>query len=118
MPVSLFHKILQGFFLLGSLQGLLGETKEPLSFIIFIPEWRDPPTEALMRLESSLFKKKQIILPPYGHEYRPGFQHTCAKYVYLDHLLSNSPFAELDWYRNEEVTLSQIAFMMSLLFRL
>ena len=34
-------------------ENLLSETQEPLSFIVFIPEWRDPPTEALIRLESS-----------------------------------------------------------------
>ncbi|KAL4235084.1 mRNA (2'-O-methyladenosine-N(6)-)-methyltransferase [Mactra antiquata] len=60
-------------------EGLLGESKEPLSFIVFIPEWRDPPTEALIRLESSPFKRKQVILPPYEHEYRHGFQHLCSK---------------------------------------
>ncbi|XP_045193105.1 mRNA (2'-O-methyladenosine-N(6)-)-methyltransferase-like [Mercenaria mercenaria] len=60
-------------------EGLLTESKEPLSFIVFIPEWRDPPTEALMRLESSPFKRKQVILPPYEHEYRHGFQHICSK---------------------------------------
>ena len=32
---------------------MLEETQEPLSFIIFIPEWRDPPTEALIRLDHS-----------------------------------------------------------------
>ncbi|XP_021342973.1 phosphorylated CTD-interacting factor 1-like [Mizuhopecten yessoensis] len=60
-------------------EGLLGDTQEPLSFIVFIPEWRDPPTEALMRLESSRFKRKQVIFPPYEHEYRSGFQHFCPK---------------------------------------
>lgn len=34
-------------------ESLLTETQDPLSFIVFIPEWRDPPTEALIRLESS-----------------------------------------------------------------
>ena len=36
-------------------QSLLSESQEPLSFIVFVPEWRDPPTEAIMRLESSLW---------------------------------------------------------------
>ncbi|ESO96929.1 hypothetical protein LOTGIDRAFT_115378 [Lottia gigantea] len=60
-------------------ENLLHESNEPLSFIVFIPEWRDPPTEALMRLESSRFKKKQITFPAYEHEYRNGFQHICPK---------------------------------------
>ena len=34
-------------------QSLLSESQEALSFIVFIPDWRDPPTEALIRVESS-----------------------------------------------------------------
>ncbi|KAL3859388.1 hypothetical protein ACJMK2_009611 [Sinanodonta woodiana] len=60
-------------------ENLLSESSEPLSFIVFIPDWRDPPTEALMRLETSRFKKKQVVLPPFEHEYRHGFQHICTK---------------------------------------
>lgn len=61
------------------IESLLGESPEPLSFIVFVPEWRDPPTEALVRLETSRFKKSQVILPAQEHEYRNGFQHLCAK---------------------------------------
>jgi phosphorylated CTD-interacting factor 1 len=57
------------------MESLLGETTEPLSFIVFIPDWRDPPTEALIKLESSSFKRKQFVCPPFEHEYRHGFQH-------------------------------------------
>lgn len=56
-------------------ENLLQESQEPLSFIVFIPEWRDPPTEALIRLESSRFKRKQTVIPAFDHEYRHGFQH-------------------------------------------
>ncbi|XP_076470748.1 mRNA (2'-O-methyladenosine-N(6)-)-methyltransferase-like isoform X2 [Babylonia areolata] len=60
-------------------ENLLSETQEPLSFIVFMPEWRDPPTEALMRLESSRFNRKQVALPAYEHEYRHGMQHSCEQ---------------------------------------
>ncbi|XP_067652155.1 mRNA (2'-O-methyladenosine-N(6)-)-methyltransferase-like [Haliotis asinina] len=60
-------------------ENLLVESHEPLSFIVFIPEWRDPPTEALMRLESSRFKRRQITFPAFEHQYRDGFQHVCPK---------------------------------------
>ncbi|CAH1779043.1 unnamed protein product [Owenia fusiformis] len=60
-------------------ENLLAESQEPLSFIVFIPDWRDPPTEALIRLESSRFNKKQVVIKPYEHEYRHGFQHQCSK---------------------------------------
>ncbi|XP_041375608.1 mRNA (2'-O-methyladenosine-N(6)-)-methyltransferase-like [Gigantopelta aegis] len=60
-------------------ENLLAETRDPLSFIVFMPEWRDPPTEALMRLETSRFNRKQLIFPPFEHEYRHGFQHVCNK---------------------------------------
>lgn len=61
------------------MESLLTESREPLSFIVFMPDWRDPPTEALMRLESSGFKRKQIAIPAFEHEYRHGFQHICPK---------------------------------------
>lgn len=57
------------------MESLLCETIEPLSFIVFIPDWRDPPTEALIRLENSKFKRKEFSLPALEHEYRHGFQH-------------------------------------------
>lgn len=60
-------------------ENLLAESPDPLSFIVFIPEWRDPPTEALMRLETSRFKRRSCVLPAYEHDYRNGLQHTCTK---------------------------------------
>ncbi|KAM6457665.1 mRNA (2'-O-methyladenosine-N(6)-)-methyltransferase [Liasis olivaceus] len=58
---------------------LLETSSEPLSFIVFIPEWRDPPTPALTRMEQSRFKRQQLILPAFDHEYRSGSQHVCKK---------------------------------------
>ena len=52
------------------LENVLSESVDPLSFIIFIPEWRDPSPEALTRLENSRFKQKQILIPKNEHEYR------------------------------------------------
>ncbi|GFO20659.1 phosphorylated ctd-interacting factor 1 [Plakobranchus ocellatus] len=60
------------------MESLLTESNEPLSFIVFIPDWRDPPTEALIRLESSKFMRKSFVYPPFEHEYRHGFQHLPA----------------------------------------
>ena len=58
---------------------LLESSSEPLSFIVFIPEWRDPPTPALTRMEQSKFKRHQLILTAFDHEYRSGSQHVCKK---------------------------------------
>ncbi|PNI59784.1 PCIF1 isoform 1, partial [Pan troglodytes] len=60
---------------------LLESSPEPLSFIVFIPEWREPPTPALTRMEQSRFKRHQLILPAFEHEYRSGSQHICKKWV-------------------------------------
>lgn len=54
---------------------LLSDSQEPLSFIVFLPEWRDPVPTSLARLESSRFKRKQLLIPAFEHEYRHGFQH-------------------------------------------
>ncbi|XP_034280057.1 mRNA (2'-O-methyladenosine-N(6)-)-methyltransferase [Pantherophis guttatus] len=58
---------------------LLEASSEPLSFIVFIPEWRDPPPTALTRMEQSHFKRQQLVLPAFDHEYRSGSQHLCKK---------------------------------------
>lgn len=60
-------------------QDLLERSSEPLSFIIFVPEWRDPPTPALTRMEASQFRRHQINVPAFEHEYRSGSQHICKK---------------------------------------
>ena len=58
---------------------LLTESMEPLSFIVMIPEIRDPAPSAILRLESSSFKRKQVVVPAFEHEYRNGFQHVANK---------------------------------------
>nr|CAG4642351.1 EOG090X02BU [Evadne anonyx] len=58
---------------------LLSDSSEPLSFIIFIPEWRDPAPPVLKRLEDSVWKRRQVVVPTFEHEYRHGFQHIMPK---------------------------------------
>lgn len=60
-------------------QELLDQSSEPLSFIVFVPEWRDPVTPALSRMEGSRFLRHQLIVPAYEHEYRSGSQHICKR---------------------------------------
>lgn len=57
------------------MERLLGDSPEPLSFVVFMPDYREPTPNALLRLEASQFKRKQVIVPQYEHEYRHGFQH-------------------------------------------
>ncbi|KZC07294.1 Phosphorylated CTD-interacting factor 1 [Dufourea novaeangliae] len=58
---------------------LLADSAEPLSFVVFLPEWRDPAPNALIKLEGSHFKRKQVVVPAMEHEYRHGFQHILSK---------------------------------------
>ncbi|XP_068508420.1 mRNA (2'-O-methyladenosine-N(6)-)-methyltransferase isoform X4 [Syngnathus scovelli] len=58
---------------------LLEQSSEPLSFIVFVPEWRDPVTPALGRMEASRFLRHQMSVPAYEHEYRSGTQHICKR---------------------------------------
>ncbi|XP_066558286.1 mRNA (2'-O-methyladenosine-N(6)-)-methyltransferase [Amia ocellicauda] len=60
-------------------EDLLERSTEPLSFIVFVPEWRDPPTPALTRMESSRFKRHQLTVTAFEHEYRSGSQHICKR---------------------------------------
>ena len=58
---------------------LLEDSVEPLSFIVFLPEWRDPTPPALLKLEGSRWKRKQVVVPALEHDYRHGFQHVVTK---------------------------------------
>lgn len=58
---------------------LLEDSMEPLSFIVFLPEWRDPTPPALLKLEGSRWKRKQVVVPALEHDYRHGFQHVVTK---------------------------------------
>jgi len=58
---------------------LLSQSADPLSFIVFLPEWKDPAPAALLRLEGSHFKRKQVVVPAMEHEYRHGMQHVISK---------------------------------------
>ncbi|CAK8697187.1 unnamed protein product [Clavelina lepadiformis] len=82
---------------------LLKQSNEPLSFIVFVPEWRDPTPVALLRMENSAFKRKQVLIPAFEHEYRSGLHHAAPqKEVYhkavhgtLIFFLQNDPGFEL-----------------------
>ena len=58
---------------------VLEESLEPLSFIVFLPEWREPAPTALLKLEASRWKRRQIVVPALEHEYRHGFQHSLPR---------------------------------------
>ncbi|KAK1901932.1 mRNA (2'-O-methyladenosine-N(6)-)-methyltransferase [Dissostichus eleginoides] len=60
-------------------EGLLEKSSEPLSFIVFVPEWRDPVTPALTRMEASRFLRHQMTVTAFEHEYRSGSQHICKR---------------------------------------
>lgn len=63
------------------IERLLADSAEPLSFIIFLPEWKEQPPKALLKLEGSHFKRKQVVVPALEHEYRHGYQHIMTKYI-------------------------------------
>lgn len=64
---------------IGHFERLLEDSSEPLSFIVFLPEWRDPAPPALLKLEASRWKRKQVVIPALEHDYRHGFQHSLPK---------------------------------------
>lgn len=60
-------------------EGLLTRSTEPLSFVVFVPDWREPETPALTRMESSRFLREQLHVTAFEHEYRSGSQHLCKR---------------------------------------
>lgn len=57
---------------------LLTNSKFALSFIVFIPEWLDPPTPGLVKMEKSKFKQLHFNKADGEHEYVSGSQHVTA----------------------------------------
>lgn len=54
---------------------LLRKSTDPLSFLIVVPNWTDPPSPALTRLNNSPFLRYSTIVPENKHTYVDGFQH-------------------------------------------
>jgi len=64
---------------LNHIDRLLSESSEPLSFIIFL---EDGETTFVQKLDTSQFKRRQVVIPAYEHYYRHGFQYSVPKYVF------------------------------------
>ncbi|RWS28547.1 phosphorylated CTD-interacting factor 1-like protein [Leptotrombidium deliense] len=56
---------------------VLSNSEEPLSFILFLQEYKDSSPRALIKLESSRFKRKQLTIEAFEYDLRSGTQHTC-----------------------------------------
>lgn len=68
---------------------LLSDSSYPLSFIVFLPEYKDRPLKCLPRIEDSPYKRKLLVVPAMEHEYRHGYQHVLQKWVELKWLERN-----------------------------
>ncbi|XP_050091266.1 mRNA (2'-O-methyladenosine-N(6)-)-methyltransferase [Anopheles aquasalis] len=58
---------------------LLTDSADPLSFIIFLQEWKDPALKCLSKIADSPYKRKQLVVMGMEHEYRHGMQHCIPK---------------------------------------
>lgn len=57
------------------MENLLDNAKEkPLSFIIYLPHWENPPSIPIENLKKSKYLRKWFILNPDEHRYLNGFQ--------------------------------------------
>ncbi|KAI1297205.1 hypothetical protein HDE_04734 [Halotydeus destructor] len=57
------------------IEHLLHSSPEPLSFIMILPDLKDCQARAIAKLDSSRFKRKQLTIAAFEHEFRNGFQH-------------------------------------------
>ncbi|EDV97628.1 mRNA (2'-O-methyladenosine-N(6)-)-methyltransferase [Drosophila grimshawi] len=53
---------------------LLTDSMEPLSFIVFLPEWK-----SISKLDESMYKRRSMVVLGMAHEYRHGYQHMLQK---------------------------------------
>uniref|UniRef100_A0A1B0DCL7 Uncharacterized protein n=1 Tax=Phlebotomus papatasi TaxID=29031 RepID=A0A1B0DCL7_PHLPP len=49
------------------------------TFIVFLPEWKEPVLQCLSRIEESHYKRRQVVVLGMEHEYRHGYQHVLQK---------------------------------------
>lgn len=61
---------------LNHIDGLLTLNTDPLSFIVILAE---SETEFVKKLDSSPFKRRQVVIPAMEHYYRHGFQYSIPK---------------------------------------
>ncbi len=54
---------------------ILEKSKFGLSYFVFIPEWLDPPTPGLVKLEKSKYNRLHFNLTNKEHQYVTGSQH-------------------------------------------
>lgn len=66
---------------------LLSESNYPLSFIVFLSEYKDRPLKCMSRIEDSAYKRKLLVVPAMEHEYRHGYQHVLQKYKIIFKLI-------------------------------
>jgi len=57
------------------LEDLLTSSNKPLSFIVFVPDWRTPVTPGIVTMEKSKFLRADLVLPGGKYEYVLGSQH-------------------------------------------
>jgi phosphorylated CTD-interacting factor 1 len=57
------------------IEDLLGDTEEPLSFIVFVPDWRDPVSPGLEVMETSPYLRADFVLQGKSYTYVVGHQH-------------------------------------------
>lgn len=60
---------------LNHIDQLLSQSCEPLSFILFLADGET----FIKKLDSSIFKRRQVVIPAYEHYYRHGFQYNIPK---------------------------------------
>ncbi|XP_055383752.1 mRNA (2'-O-methyladenosine-N(6)-)-methyltransferase isoform X2 [Condylostylus longicornis] len=56
------------------IDSLLKDTIEPLSFIVFLPEWK-----CVAKLDDNIYRRRSVIILGMAHEYRHGYQHIIPK---------------------------------------
>lgn len=55
----------------------LHNSSDALSFIVFLPDWKDPVSRAVSKIQGSRFKRESFTLAAFEHDLKNGFQHVC-----------------------------------------
>ena len=57
------------------IENILNASDKPLSFVIFVPNWINPPSPGLVHMDNSKFNRVNFIIKAKHHDYIIGNQH-------------------------------------------
>jgi phosphorylated CTD-interacting factor 1 len=83
------------------IESLLHSSQQPLSFVVFVPDWQNPISPGLKTMHNSAFNRSELLLKGGSYEYVLGSQHVTQERHYfltVEYGLIDSAYKQLIVY--------------------